>query len=99
MKSSSRRKEALTFDRSGAQEPGGLSLLTSAATTEFRVFKQHLRAGLQTNCRACASRRAETVETAGIIRPLGIAEIERVAGERVGLHRNPVHHVGRAFHH
>jgi len=32
-------------------------------------------------------RRAEAVETAGIIGPLRIAEIGRTAGERVRLHR------------
>ena len=33
--------------------------------------------------------RAEAVETGGIIRPLGIAEIGRAAGEGVGSHRSP----------
>ena len=48
LKSSSRRKEALTFDSSGRSGPKklcGLSLLTSAATTEFGVFKQALSHG------------------------------------------------------
>src|SRR2546430_871592 len=35
------------------------------------------------------SRRAEAVETAGIIRPLGIAEIRRASGEAVCSDRNP----------
>ncbi|MBI2927237.1 MAG: hypothetical protein HYY24_16205, partial [Verrucomicrobia bacterium] len=42
-KSSSRREEALTSRRSSAQEPGDLSLLTSAAATEVGVFKPALK--------------------------------------------------------
>jgi hypothetical protein len=44
MKSSSRREEALTFDRSDLKSPGGLSLLTSAATHE-NYFKRSGLAG------------------------------------------------------
>jgi len=40
------------------------------------------------------SRRTETVETAGVIRPLGIAEINRATGEGLGGQRNP-HGVGK----
>jgi len=40
LESSSRRKEALTSDRRGSRKPGHLSPLTSAATTDSRVFKQ-----------------------------------------------------------
>src|ERR1035438_640873 len=39
--------------------------------------------------RSGASRRAEAVEAAGIIGPLGIAEIGRAAGEGIGPHRKP----------
>src|ERR1039458_7780834 len=47
------------------------------------------------------SRRAEAVVTAGIIRPLRIAEIGRAAGERVGLHRLPdrIGKIRAGFHH
>jgi len=45
--------------------------------------------------------RAKTEETGGIIRPLGIAEIGRAAGEGVGSHRNPggIGQVRGSFHH
>ena len=36
------------------------------------------------------SRQAEPVKAAGIVRPLWIAEINRAAGERVGLHGLPI---------
>ena len=52
------------------------------------------------------SRRAEAVETTGIIRPLRIAEIRRAIGvdesvERVGGHRQPdgVCKIRAGFHH
>ena len=35
------------------------------------------------------SRRADAVETGGIIRPLGIAELERTVGERVCPNQRP----------
>jgi len=48
-----------------------------------------------------ALRRAEAVETSGIIRPLGIAEIGRTAREGVGSHRSPggIGQVRAGFHH
>jgi len=36
-----------------------------------------------------ALRRAKSGRSAGVIRPLGIAEIGRAAGEGVGRHRRP----------
>ena len=56
--------------------------------------------GVPRNCFR-ASRRAEAVETGGIIRPLGIAEIGRAAGEGVGSHRRPggIGQVRAGFHH
>ena len=55
---------------------------------------------METNCEYCTSRRANAVETGGIIRPLGIAEIGRAAGEGVGSHRRPdgVGEVRAGFH-
>src|SRR5208282_575802 len=46
-------------------------------------------------------RRAEAVETTGIIRPLGIAEIGRAAGESVGSHRRPggIDQIRAGLHH
>ncbi len=46
-------------------------------------------------------RRAEAVETGGIIRPLGIAEIGRAATQGVGPHRSPrgIGQVRGGFHH
>ncbi len=61
LKSSSRRKEALIFDRCGRlvpQKPRDLSLLTSAATTEIGVFKPAL-----SNRRARCESATKTVET------------------------------------
>ena len=48
-----------------------------------------------------ALRRTEAVETAGIVRPPGIAEIERATGERVGLQRKPggIGQVRAGLHH
>src|SRR6266404_3945432 len=38
----------------------------------------------------CALRRADAVETGGIICPVGIAEVERAVGELEALQRNPI---------
>src|ERR1035441_9339043 len=53
------------------------------------------------NCRSRASRRAEAVETDGIIHPLGIAEIGGAASERVRAHRSPsvAGRIRAGFHH
>ena len=55
----------------------------------------------ETLCRSRASRRAETVEAGGIIRPLAIAETGGAAGEGVGAHRRPlgIGQVRAGFHH
>ena len=46
-------------------------------------------------------RRAEAIETTGIIRPLRIAEIGGTARERVGCHRRPdgIAQIRAGFHH
>lgn len=56
---------------------------------------------LPTPAKIAASRRAKAVEAAGIIRPLGIAEIRGAAGERVGCHGRPdaIGQVRAGFHH
>ena len=56
-----------------------------------------LSIGFESSC----SRRAEAIEPGGIIRPLGIAEVGRAAGQGVGAHWNPdgIGQVRGGFHH
>src|ERR1039458_3517564 len=78
---------------------------TGAPTTASgrpRLFEEGDWGARKLRCaRSRASRRAQAVETGGIIRPLGIAEIGRAAGEGVGSHWRPngVSQVRAGFHH
>src|ERR1019366_1849217 len=60
------------------------------------VFSRHARCefGPGGHRRIGASRGPKAVETYGVIRKLGVAEVERAAGEGVGLQRLP-HWVGQ----
>jgi hypothetical protein len=67
------------FYRSKRRKQSEAKTLRSLRLLLFQGFILH----------STASRRAKAVATNGVIRPLGIAEITRAAGERVGLRRNP----------
>lgn len=58
--------------------------------------------GTPPRCRACrALLRPEAIEAAGMICPVGVAEIRRATGEGVGGHRSPggIGQIRAGFHH